>query len=372
MVSLQVPLVDLHAQYLALKPEIFAAFESVLEDMHLFLGPRLHEFEQAFADYCGCAYGVGVSSGTDALALALRACEIGPGDEVITVSNTFIATAEAIAMVGATPVFVDIDPQTYLMDWQQLPLVLSERTRAVLPVHLYGHAAEMQPILDFAQAHGLRVIEDASQAHGATYQGQRVGSFGDVACFSLYYSKNLGALGEAGICTTNNADLAEKMRLIRDHGSRVRYQHEVMGVNARLDELQAAVLLVKLPHLERWNETRQQHAHFYTEQLRDVVAAVPVVRSWGTHTYCYYVIQVSERDHFRLALEQEGIGTNIHYPIPIHRQPACVRYGFRSVPLPVTEAAAARIISLPMYPELTEQQRTLVVAAVKRALCACI
>ena len=192
---------------------------------------------------------MGVSSGTDALALALRACNIGPGDEVITVSNTFIATVEAIAMVGATPVFVDVDPETYLMDWQQLPLVLSERTRAVLPVHLYGHAAEMQPILDFAHTHGLRVIEDASQAHGATYNGKRVGGFGDIACFSLYYSKNLGAFGESGICTTSDAELAEKMRMIRDHGSRVRYHHEVMGVNARLDELQAAALLVKLPHL---------------------------------------------------------------------------------------------------------------------------
>lgn len=370
MSSLQIPLVDLRAQYQVLKPEIIAAFESVLDTMHLFLGPRLHEFEQAFAAYCGCDYGVGVSSGTDALALALRACDIGPGDEVITVSNTFIATVEAIAMVGATPVFVDIDPETYLMDWRQLPAVLSERSRAVLPVHLYGHAAEMQPILDFAHAHGLRVIEDASQAHGATYQGQRVGSFGDVACFSLYYSKNLGALGEAGICTTTHVELAEKMRMLRDHGSRVRYQHEVMGVNARLDELQAAVLMVKMPHLEQWNAARQQHAQFYTEQLREVVEAVPVVRPWGTHVYCYYVIEVKERDAFRLALEEEGIGTNIHYPVPIHRQPACIQYGFRSLPLPVTEGAATRIVSLPMYPELTEHQRTLVVAAVKRAVVA--
>lgn len=366
--SLQVPLVDLRAQYIALKPEIIAAFEAVLDSMHLFLGPRLHEFEHEFAVYCSCEYGVGVSSGTDALALALRACGIGPGDEVITVSNTFIATVEAIAMVGAIPVFVDIDAETSLMDWRQLPSALSSRTRAVLPVHLYGHPAEMQPILDFAQAHGLYVIEDASQAHGAAYQGQRVGSFGDVACFSLYYSKNLGALGEAGICTTRNAELAEKMRMIRDHGSRVRYQHEVMGVNARLDELQAAVLLIKMPYLDRWNAARQEHAQFYTEQLRNVVATTPIVRSWGTHVYCYYVVQVTERDEFRKALEAEGIGTNIHYPVPIHLQPACIHYGFRSGPLPVTEAAAKRIVSLPMYPELTEQQRTLVVAAVKRTV----
>lgn len=367
---LRVPLVDLRAQYSALKPEIMTAFEEVLESMHLFLGPRLHAFEQEFAQYCGCAYGVGVSSGTDALALALRACDIGPGDEIITVSNTFIATVEAIAMVGATPVFVDIDAETYLMDWRQLEQVLSPRTRAILPVHLYGHAAEMQPILDFAHTHHLRVIEDASQAHGATYNGQRVGSFGDIAAFSLYYSKNLGAFGEAGICTTNDATLAEKMRMLRDHGSRVRYQHEVMGVNARLDEMQAAVLHIKMPHLDHWNVARQGHAAFYTEQLREVVEAVPSVRSWATHVYCYYVIQVPERDQFRAALEREGIGTNIHYPVPIHLQPACKEYGYRSVPLPVTEQLASRIVSLPMYPELTEEQVHLVVDAVKRNVVA--
>ncbi|GAC1676504.1 MAG: DegT/DnrJ/EryC1/StrS family aminotransferase [Ktedonobacteraceae bacterium] len=368
MQLLQVPLVDLRAQYIALKPEIMAAFEAVLDDMHLFLGPRLHEFEQTFATYCECRYGVGNSSGTDALALALRACGIGPGDEVITVSNTFIATVEAIAMVGATPVFVDVDPETYLMDWRQLPSMLSEHTRAVLPVHLYGHAAEMQPILDFAHAHGLHVIEDASQAHGATYHGRRVGSFGDIACFSLYYSKNLGAFGEAGICTTNNAELAERMRMIRDHGSRVRYHHEVMGVNARLDELQAAALMVKIPHLESWNRLRQEHAAFYSEQLHGVVEMVPVVRSWGTHVYCYYVIQVPERDQFRKEMESARIGTNIHYPNPIHLQSACIQHGFRSGALPVTEAVAKRILSLPMYPELTEQQRQRVVDAVKQTM----
>ncbi len=334
--------------------------------MHLFLGPKLHAFEHEFASYCGCQFGVGVSSGTDALALALRACEIGPGDEVITVSNTFIATVEAIAMVGARPVFVDVDPETYLMDWRQLERVLTPRTRAVLPVHLYGHPAEMQPILDFARVHQLRVIEDASQAHGATYQGQRVGSFGDIACFSLYYSKNLGAFGEAGICTTNDGELAEKLRMIRDHGSRIRYLHEVMGVNARLDEMQAAVLLIKMPHLELWNAARQRHAQTYTEQLQNVVETVPVVKSWATHVFCYYVVQVRERDQFRRDLEQEGIGTNIHYPTPIHLQPACAKYGYKCGMLPITEEHASRIVSLPMYPELTEEQLQLVINAVKR------
>jgi dTDP-4-amino-4,6-dideoxygalactose transaminase len=364
--SLRVPLVDLRAQYLALKPEIMLAFEQVLDSMQLFLGPHVQAFEQHFAAYCGCREGIGVSSGTDALMLALRACEIGPGDEVITVANTFIATVEAIAMVGAKPVFVDIDPQTYLMDWQQLEQVVTPRTRAVLPVHLYGHAAEMQPILNVAHRYGLWVIEDASQAHGATYMGQRVGSIGHIGCFSLYYSKNLGAFGEAGICTTNDPELAEKMRMIRNHGSRVRYHHEVMGVNARLDEIQAAVLGIKLLHLEQWNAARQAHAQIYNEQLRDVVNAIPVVRSWGTHVYCYYVVQVQSRDNFRQALEQEGIGTNIHYPVPIHLQPACQRYGYQAGMLPVTEDVARRIVSLPMYPELTREQLQWVIDAVKR------
>ncbi len=365
---MQIPLVDLGSQYWTIKPEIMTAFEEVLENMQLFLGPQLQAFETEFAAYCGCHHGVGVASGTDALALALRACSIGPGDEVITVSNTFIATVEAIALVGATPVFVDIDPLTYTMDWRQLDRVLTSRTHAIIPVHLYGHPVEMQPVLDFARSHGLRVIEDASQAHGATYSGQRVGGFGDIGCFSLYYSKNLGAYGEAGICVTNDQALAENLRMVRDHGSRIRYQHEVLGVNARLDELQAAVLRVKLRHLDQWNASRQEHARFYTEQLRELKIGVPFVQPLGTHVYCYYVIQVQGRDHFRKVLEQEGIATGIHYPTPIHLQPACAHYGYIRGMLPVTETLSDRIVSLPMYPELTAEQRQLVVNAVKKSV----
>src|SRR2546429_6946936 len=268
---MKIPLVDLRAQYRTIQHEVMAAIEQVLADMQLLLGPQTQAFEQEFAHYGGCRYGVGLSSGTDALALALRACKIGPGDEVITVANTFIATVEAIEMVGAIPVFVDIYPDTYTMDWRQLELVLTSRTRAIVPVHLYGHPVEMQPVLEFARKHGLRVIEDASQAHGAIYQGQRVGSFGDIGCFSLYYSKNLGAYGEAGICVTDDAKLAESLRILRDHGSHIRYQHEVLGVNARLDELQAAVLRIKLSYLEQWNAARQAHAFAYSEQLKGVV-----------------------------------------------------------------------------------------------------
>ena len=364
---MQVPLVDLSVQYQTIKHEVMTAFEEVLENMQLFLGPQLQAFESEFAVYCGCHHGIGVASGTDALALALSACGIGPGDEVITVSNTFIATVEAIALVGATPVFLDVDPDTYTMDWRQFDQVLTPRTRALLPVHLYGHPAEMRPILEFAHAHGLRVIEDASQAHGATYLGQRVGSFGDIGCFSLYYSKNLGAYGEAGICVTNDSTLAVALRMLRDHGSRVRYRHEVLGVNARLDELQAAVLRVKLRYLDQWNAARQAHAQAYMEQLQGIVEAVPLAQLWGTHVYCYYVVQVQERDDFRKTLEHEGIATGIHYPIPIHLQPACARYGYVRGMLPVTETVAERIVSLPMYPELSAEQRWVVVNAVKKS-----
>ena len=361
-----IPLVDLQAQFRIIKPEIMGAIEGVLESMQLFLGPQSQEFEREFSQFCGCSHGVGLSTGTDALALALRACDIGPGDEIITVANTFIATVEAIALVGARPVFVDIDPETYTMDWRQLDQVLTSRTRAIIPVHLYGHPVDMQPVLDFAQSHGLRVIEDASQAHGATYKGQRVGSMGDIGCFSLYFSKNLGAYGEAGICVTNDAKLAESLRKLRDHGSLIRYQHEVLGVNARMDEIQAAVLRVKLGYLEGWNATRQAHARFYTEQLQGAVEAVPVVQPWATHAYYMYVVQVRERSYFRNALQQEGIATGIHYPTPIHLQPACAGYGYARGLLPVTEDVTERIVSLPLYAELTDEQLQAVVNAVKK------
>jgi dTDP-4-amino-4,6-dideoxygalactose transaminase len=365
---MQIPLVDLQAQYRVIRSEIMAAIDDVLDGMHLFLGPQNTAFEDEFARFCGCQYGVGLSSGTDALVLALRACSVGPGDEVITVSNTFIATVEAIALVGAKPVFVDIDPDTYTMDWQQLDHVLTSRTRAIIPVHLYGHPVDMQPILDFAHRHDLRVIEDASQAHGATYKGQRVGGIGDIGCFSFYFSKNLGAYGEAGACVTNDVQLAESIRKYRDHGSLIRYHHEILGVNARMDEIQAAVLRVKLPYLEQWISGRQTHANFYHEQLKGVVEAIPLVKPWATHVYYVYVVQVHERDVFRQALEQEGIATGIHYPTPIHLQPACSQYGYVSGMLPVTEAVTDHIVSLPMYPELTSEQTQRVVNAIKSSM----
>jgi dTDP-4-amino-4,6-dideoxygalactose transaminase len=365
---MQIPLVDLHVQYQMLKQEIATAIQDVLQNMHLFLGPEVEAFEKEFATYCGCRYGIGLSNGTDALVLALRACGIGAGDEVITVANTFIATVEAIAQVGAVPIFVDIDPVTYTMDCNQLDQVLTPRTRAILPVHLYGHPVEMYPILEFARSHNLRVIEDASQAHGATYQCQRVGSIGDIGCFSLYCSKNLGAYGEAGICVTNDDSLAEKIRMLRDHGSRRRYQHDVLGVNARLDEIQAAILRVKLRYLEQWNLARQRHAQFYTDYLQGVVEATPITRTGASHVYYVYVIQVKDRDRFRAYLHTAEVATGVHYPIPIHLQTACVQYGYKSGSLPITETVAERIVSLPMYPELTDAQKQQVICVVKSSV----
>jgi dTDP-4-amino-4,6-dideoxygalactose transaminase len=363
---MQIPLVDLHIQYRYIKQEVMEAISDVLDDMQLVLGPQCRAFEAEFASYCGCQYGIGVSTGTDALILALRAGNVKPGDEVITVAHTFIATVEAISAVGAVPVFVDIEPDTYTLDCQQLEQAFTPRTRALLPVHLYGHPADMQPLLTFAQHHGLWVIEDASQAHGATYHHQRVGSLGDIAAFSLYCSKNLGAYGDAGICVTNNEILAERLRLLRNHGSHIRYQHEALGFNARLDELQAAVLRVKLKHLDAWNRARQEHAHFYTEHLVGLVEQLPVVQPECEHTYHLYVVQVQARDQFCEALEQEGIATGIHYPLPVHLQPACAHYGYQPGSIPLTEVIAAKIVSLPMYPELTTQQLEHIINTVRK------
>jgi dTDP-4-amino-4,6-dideoxygalactose transaminase len=347
-----IALVDLQRQYQAIREEVLAAIDGVLGGMQLFLGPNVRAFEREFADYCGAAEGVGVGSGTDALYLALRACGIGPGDEVITVANTFVATVAAIAMVGARPVFVDVDPDTATMDPSRVVAAITPRTRALLPVHLYGQAADMEPLQAIAREYGLRIIEDASQAHGARYQGCRVGTLGDVAAFSLYYSKNLGAYGEAGILTTNDPEIAERLRMLRDHGTRERYHHEILGVNSRLDEVQAAVLRIKLRYLDQWNSLRRAHAAAYTERLRGVVTT-PVERPGTDHVYYVYVIQTDNRDALRAELAAQGIQCGIHYPVPLHLQPACAPFACPQGSLPVTEYLARRILSLPMFPELT-------------------
>jgi dTDP-4-amino-4,6-dideoxygalactose transaminase len=349
-----IKLVDLRSQYEPHKEEILAQIARVLDGMQLFLGENTFMLEKEFAEFCRARYAIGVGSGTDALYLALRACDIGRGDEVITVPNTFIATVEAIALSGATPVFVDIDAETYTMDPAQLEAAVTPRTKAVIPVHLYGHPADMAPVLKIAKRHGLRVIEDACQAHGAEYEGRRAGSLGDVAAFSFYYAKNLGAYGEAGMVVTKDRAIATKVQMLRNHGSMERYQHAVLGVNSRLDELQAAVLRVKLPHLEEANTRRRAWAFEYTRSLSEVAdIALPVERPYACHVYHLYVIGVPQRDELRDWLKERGIETGVHYPLPLHLQEACAELGYGRGAFPNAERAAERILSLPMYPELT-------------------
>ena len=324
--------------------------------MHLFLGPQNDAFEQEFADYCGAAECVTVGNGTDALHLALRAAGIGPGDEVITVAHTFFATTEAIRMVGATPVFVDIDPDLYTLDPSQIEARLTPRTRAILPVHLYGQLADMEPIMRLAAAHGLTVIEDAAQAHGAAYRGRRAGAVGHLACFSFYFSKNLGAYGEAGAVTTSDPELAQRLRILRDHGSDRRYHHVEYGFNARMDEVQAAVLRIKLRHLDDWNAQRRAHAATYADLLATHGLGLPRTGPDREHVFYVYVVRSPERDAVAARLRDAGIGSGIHFPVPIHLQPATADLGYRPGDLPVTEQAAQEVLSLPMYAELTAPQ----------------
>jgi dTDP-4-amino-4,6-dideoxygalactose transaminase len=351
-----IPLVDLKKQYAPLKEEMLSRIADVLDGMHLFLGENVQKLGSEFAQVCQARHGIGVSDGTAALHLILRALGIGAGDEVITVSHTFIATAEAIALAGATPVFVDIDPATYLMDVAQVEAMITARTRALLPVHLYGQTVDMDPLRELASRYGLRVIEDACQAHGAEYKGRRAGGLGDVAAFSFYFSKNLGAYGEGGAITTNDDALAHKMRMIRDHGSERRYHHDLLGWNARLDEIQAAVLRVKLSHLIDWNAQRRAHAQRYSERLRGTPVTTPVEMPGNCHVYHLYVIRAPQRDALQAWLKEREIATGIHYPIPIHLQPAFRSLGYRAGDLPATEHAVGEILSLPMYAELSDSE----------------
>ncbi len=353
---MNIPLVDLGAQYQPLKDEIMAGMAQALEGMRLFLGPNVQAFEKEFAQFCGVKHGIGVCDGTAALQIILRAMDIGAGDEVITVSHTFIASAEAIILADARPVFVDIDPDTYLMDVGQVEARITPRTKAIMPVHLYGQPVDMDPLMEIAQRHGLKVIEDACQAHGAEYKGRRAGSLGHAAAFSFYFSKNLGAYGEGGFITTNDDDLAHKVRMIRDHGSERRYYHDRIGWNARLDELQAVVLRVKLPHLEAWNEARRSHAARYKELLRGLPAITPVERPDSRHVYHLYVVKVPDRDRAQAYLRDNGVASGIHYPVPVHLQKAMAYLGYQAGDLPVTERVVAEILSLPMYAELSDEQ----------------
>lgn len=366
-----VPFLDLKAQYRSIKDEIAAAIQPVLENCDFVGGAAVEKFERNFATFCQTAHAVGVSNGADALYLALRALEIGPGDEVITVPNTFIATASAITRTGATVRFVEVDPATLEMDAGKLEAAITHRTRALMPVHLYGQMPDMDAILAIAAQHQIPVIEDAAQAHGATFRGRVAGSMGVAACFSFYPGKNLGAYGDGGAVVTNEAELANRLRRLRDQGRDTKYEHLMIGYNHRLDTLQAAVLEVKLRHLPQWNARRREIAALYRQFLQDCPAVRPLAVAPGQEAvYHLFIVQVEQRERLQEKLKQQGIATGIHYPIPLHLQPAYAHLGLRRGAFPVSEAAAERVLSLPMYAEMSNAMVEHVAVALRTAALA--
>jgi dTDP-4-amino-4,6-dideoxygalactose transaminase len=366
--NLSVPFVDLKTQYQSIKAEIDAAIARVIQNTSFILGPEVEAFEQSFAEYVGARFCLGLNSGTAALHLALLAGAIGPGDEVIVPANSFFATAEAVSVVGATPVFVDANPVSYTIDASKIDEAITARTRAIIPVHLYGQSADLDPIFEIAKRRNLLVIEDAAQAHGAEYKGRRVGALGEIGCFSFYPGKNLGAYGEGGAVVTNDEQLARRVRLLRDHGSERKYRHEIVGYNFRLEGIQGAVLNVKLRHLDRWNELRRRHAARYTELLKDANLVLPAEMDYARHVYHVYVIQTETRDDLQRQLSDVGIQTGIHYPIPIHLQPAYESLGHKAGDFPEAERQSARVLSLPMFAEMTDEQIQHVAATVGATL----
>ena len=351
-----VPYLDLRAQYRTLRPEVLSALEKICESTSFAQGQATSEFEAKFAAYCGVEHCVSLNSGTSALHLALRCLDVGPGDEVVTVSMTFIATAWAITYAGATPVFVDIDPVRRTLNPDNLEAAITSRTKAIIPVHLYGMPAEMDRIIAIAERHGIPVIEDAAQAHGAKYRNKLVGQFGQIACFSFYPSKNLGAYGEGGALITNDASIAQRARSLRDHAQSKKYLHDEVGYNYRMDSFQAAVVAIKLKYLDEWNGARIDCARLYTELLRDSSYKLPAQMSDSRCVWHCYVIETPERDRVRSALQDVGIQSAVHYPVPIHLQKAYANLGYQSGDLPVTEALCEHCLSLPIYPELSKEK----------------
>jgi dTDP-4-amino-4,6-dideoxygalactose transaminase len=367
--QMQVPFLDLKSHHAPMLTEINGAIRDVIESNAFAGGPFVERFEEDFAAYCNSSYAIGLGSGTEALWLTLMALGVGPGDDVITVPNTFMATAEAITYCGARPVFVDVDERTYTLDPDSLEQAVTARTKAIIPVHLFGQPADMDSILKFARRRGLFVIEDACQAHGAEYQGRRAGTLGDAGCFSFYPGKNLGAFGEAGAVVTDNAELQEKIRILRDHGQVRKYHHTMIGWNCRMDGIQAAALRVKLRYLEKGNQLRRSHAAHYDQALSDMEEIVTPAHSADVrHVYHVYAIRVQERDEIMRLLGEKGIGCGVHYPIPVHLQEAYRSLGYAQGDFPIAERCAAEFISLPMFPELTSAQLEIVVQGVKEAV----
>lgn len=363
---MQIPMVDLQVQYRQLKSEIDQAIHGVLDTSYYILGPHGQAFEAEAAAYLGVKHAIGVSSGTDALHLALRAAGIGPGDEVITSPFTFIATAEAIAYVGGSPVFVDIDPRTFNLDPELVKSAITAKTRAIMPVHLFGQPADLTALQELCVRHNLLLIEDCAQSFGATFAGRQTGSIGALGCFSFFPSKNLGCYGDGGMIVTSDDGLAEQVRMLRNHGSKVRYHHDIIGYNSRLDEMQAAILRVKLRHIDRFNNLRRQNAHYYSARLAEAGVTPPHEDGKGVHVYHQYTVLTDRRDAVQQALTNAGSASAVYYPIPLHRQNV-FSADFAGISLPVSESVAARCLSLPIYPELTESQMDRVVAAIREA-----
>ena len=358
-----IPFVDLKAQYDSIKDEVNDAIQGILESCQFTLGDEVAKFESEFASFSGAEIGIGVNTGTSALHLAVLAADIGPGDEVITVPHTFVATVAAIRYAGATPVFIDIDPVTFTMDPGLIEAAITPRTKAILPVHLYGQAADMDPIIEIARKHDLVVIEDAAQAHAAEYKGRRVGGLGDMACFSFYPGKNLGAYGEGGMVVTNNPAYARKIKMLRDWGAEQKYQHVMQGYNYRLEGIQGAVLRVKLKYLESWTEGRRAAASRYDDLLADSGYETPAALDHNRHVYHVYAIRVTNRQELQEFLHSQGVSSGIHYPTPVHLLPAHSDLGYEQGQFPHSEAAAKEVLSLPMFPEITEDQTAKVVEA---------
>ena len=362
---MQVPLLDLKAQYATIKDEIKAAIDEVLESQYFILGPKVQQFEEEIAKYCNVQHAVGVASGSDALLLALMAIDVGYSDEVITTPYTFFATAGSISRLGAKPVFVDIDAKTYNINPELIEEKITDKTKAIIPVHLYGQCADIDPILEIGKKYNLCIIEDAAQAIGAEYKGRKAGSMGDLGCLSFFPSKNLGGYGDGGMVITNNTELAEKIRVLRAHGAKPKYYHSLIGLNSRLDALQAAVLSVKLKYLDGWSKARRQNAENYNHLFSDTDVITPYTEPYNYHIYNQYIIRVSKRDELQEFLKERNIGTAIYYPVSLHLQECYADLGYREGDFPEAEKASQETLVLPIYSELTKEQQIAVVEAIK-------
>jgi len=362
---MKVPFLDLKRQYATIKKEIDEAVFSVLSNTRFILGPEVKSLEEKVAAYCGTKFAIGVASGTDALLLSLRACEVKSGDEVITASFSFFASAGVISRLGANPVFVDIDAETYNINPNEIEKKITKKTKAIMPVHLFGQCADMDPIMDIAKRNNVKVVEDAAQAIGAEYKGRKAGTIGDFGCFSFFPSKNLGGAGDGGMVVTNDPEMAEMIRILRVHGSKPKYYHSTIGYNSRLDTIQAAILGVKLDHLDDWSKKRRKHAKVYDSAFKDLDMVTPKEESFNYHIYNQYTVAVKNRDELRKYLKEKEIGHDSYYPVPLHLQ-ECYRFlGYKKGGLPVSEEKAEEVVSIPIYPELTEEEQEYVISTIK-------